>query len=109
MKKAFVLVHSILALLIFSMSAAQADQGSFSNAGGSTLVTSAAVSINSSVATPAGSLSVDCPVTSPGVCSGGTFSYVSNDGSLVLSGSFTSATFKETCWGGGRGGRVVCA
>jgi sugar lactone lactonase YvrE len=97
-----------LALLVFSTSMAYADQGSFSNSGGSTHVSSGVI-INSTVASPAGTLTINCPSTAPTHCAGGSFSYVSNDGTMTLSASFTSATFTESCSGGGRGGRITCA
>jgi streptogramin lyase len=103
MKSAFVLT-----LFVLSAHLAYADQGSFSNSGGSTEISSSVI-ITSNVATPAGTLTIDCPITSTGLCSGGTFSSVSSDGLTIVSASFTSGTYKETCWGGGRGRPVVCA
>src|SRR6267378_536249 len=97
-----------LALLTFFTPMAYADQGGFSNSGGSTQVGSGVI-INSTVAAPAGTLTVNCPTSSPGHCAGGSFSYVSNDGTMSISASFSSATFAESCSGGGRGGRITCA
>jgi hypothetical protein len=97
----------VLALLAFLTPMAYADQGGFSNSGGSTQVSSGVI-IHSNVATPAGTLTVNCPQTAPARCAGGSFSYVSNDGTMTLSASFTSATFTESCSGGGRGGHVSC-
>src|SRR6266403_2483227 len=102
MKKTLVLIF-----VAFLTSMAYADQGGFSNSGGSTQVSSG-VMINSNVATPPGTLTINCPSTAPGHCAGGSFNYVSNDGTTTLSGSFTSATFAESCSGGGRGGHVTC-
>ncbi len=98
----------VLALLAFLTPMAYADQGGFSNSGGSTAVSSGVV-INSSVATPSGTLTINCPATAAGHCAGGSFNYVSNDGTTTLSASFTSATFAESCSGGGRGSRYSCA
>jgi sugar lactone lactonase YvrE len=98
----------VLALLAFLTPVAYADQGGFSNSGGSTAVSSGVI-INSSVATPAGTLSIHCPATTAGQCAGGSFNYVSNDGTTTLSASFTSATFRESCSGGGRGSHYSCA
>src|SRR5216683_2132850 len=98
----------VLALLIFLTPMAYADQGGFYNSGGSTQVSSGVI-INSTVATPPGTLTINCPTTDPGHCAGGTFNYVSNDGTTTLSASFTSATFAESCSGGGRGSRYSCA
>src|SRR6266851_1947757 len=97
-----------LALLTFFTPMAYADQGGFSNSGGSTQVGSGVI-INSTVAAPAGTLTVNCPTSSPGHCAGGSFSYVSNDGTMSISASFSSATFAESCSGGGRGGHYSCA
>src|SRR6202035_1385131 len=97
----------VLALLTFLTPLAYADQGGFSNSGGSTSVGSSVI-INSSVATPAGTLAIHCPVTSAAHCAGGSFNYVSNDGTNRISASFTSATFAESCSGGGRGGHITC-
>src|SRR4030081_695828 len=97
----------VLALLAFLTPMAYADQGGFSNSGGSTRVSSGVI-INSNVATPSGTLNINCPTTAAGRCAGGSFTYVSNDGTMTLSASFTSATFTESCSGGGRGGHVTC-
>src|SRR5712672_1951913 len=97
----------VLALLIFLTPMGYADQGGFFNSGGSTQVSSGVI-INSTVATPPGTLAINCPTTTPGHCAGGSFNYVSNDGTTTLSGSFTSATFAESCSGGGRGSRYSC-
>ena len=97
----------VLALLVFFTPLAYADQGGFSNSGGSTSVGSNVI-INSSVADPAGTLAIQCPTTTAGHCAGGSFNYVSNDGTIRINASFTSATFAESCSGGGRGGHVTC-
>src|SRR5258708_19945454 len=98
----------VLALLIFLTPMAYADQGGFYNSGGSTQISSGVI-INSTVATPPGTLTINCPTTAPGHCAGGSFNYASNDGTTTLSASFTSATFAESCSGGGRGSRYSCA
>src|SRR5260370_3842436 len=97
-----------VAFLGFLNPMGHADQGGFSNSGGSTLVSSGVV-INSSVATPAGALTIHCPSSSAGQCAGGNYSYVSNDGTTTLSASFTSGAFRESCSGGGRGGHYSCS
>jgi hypothetical protein len=89
-------------------SLAHADQGSFTNSGGSTSVSSGVI-INSTVASPAGTLSLNCPQTTAGACAGGSFSYISNDGSTTISAAFTSGSFAESCSGGGRGGHITCS
>ena len=98
----------VLVLLVSLTPLAYADQAGFSNSGGSTQVSSGIV-IHSTVAAPAGTLTINCPATGPGHCAGGSFTFLSNDGTSSLNASFTSATFTESCSGGGRGGRVICA
>jgi sugar lactone lactonase YvrE len=87
---------------------ARADQGSLINSGGSASATSG-VSITSAVASPAGGLTLSCPATTTGACSGGSFSFASNDGATTITAAFTSGTYKEGCYGGGRGGHVTCS
>ena len=86
---------------------AHADQGAFTNSGGSTQ-TGAAVIVASSVSAPAGGLSIDCPVTS-GQCAGGSLTYLSSDGTTEIDATFTSGTITESCSGGGRGGHITCS
>jgi sugar lactone lactonase YvrE len=99
--------------LIFALSAlltplAHADQGSFINSGGSTAISSG-VSITSTAAAPAGTLTLNCPATGPTSCAGGSLTYSSNDGTANIAASFTAGTFIEGCSGGGKGGHVTCA
>src|SRR6266436_3346610 len=98
----------LLVLSAFLAPAAYADQGGFSNSGGSTQVSSG-VTIHSSVATPPGSLAINCPQTTPTHCADGSFAYASNDGTVIINANVTSATFTESCSGGGRGGHVTCS
>ncbi len=66
------------------------------------------------VASPAGSLSFDCPITQvlsgtyqiTYVCSGGSFTYQSSDSSTTVAASFTSGDVYLTASGGGRGGNI---
>ncbi len=96
-----------LALFAAALPAAHADQGSFTNSGGSTSGGSGVV-VTSSVTTPAGALSLNCPPAGTGQCAGGTFSYISGDGTTSINASFTSGTYSESCAGGGKGGHVTC-
>lgn len=101
-----------MAIVVFSLvagltPAAFADQGSFTNSGG-TASAGASFTVASSVASPGGSLSINCPASSGGSCSGGSFSYQSTDGSLSVKATFTSGSYTESCWGGGRGGHITC-
>ncbi len=85
---------------------AYADRGSFANSGGST---SATPSVTSNVSSPAGTLSLTCPGATPTTCSGGSFSFLSTDGSESITATFTSGSFVENCSGGGKGGHVTCS
>jgi len=66
------------------------------------------------VADPAGTASFDCPITNVQVgtyqvtyiCSGGNYTFQSNDGTTTVSATFTTATVAETAYGGGRGGNT---
>ena len=67
-----------------------------------------------SVANPAGTISIDCPITSIGNgtylvtynCSGGSFSYQSIDGTVTVSASFGTAAAYLSASGGGKGGNT---
>lgn len=103
-------MNQVLAFAVFAILAhfAYADQGSFTNSGGSTSVGSA-VTITSNVAAPAGTLTVSCPVTAAPACAGGSLAYASNDGITTIIATFTSGSYVESCSGGGRGGHVTCS
>ena len=98
----------LLALLVFLAPLAYADQGSFTNSGGSASAGSG-VSISSTVANPAGTLTMTCAAAGPTLCSGGSLSFASNDGTTLITASFTSGKYVEGCSGGGRGGHVSCS
>jgi streptogramin lyase len=67
-----------------------------------------------SVASPAGTASFDCPITNVQqgtyqityTCSGGNYTFQSNDGTTTVAASFTTGTVIETASGGGRGGHI---
>ena len=71
---------------------AYADQGGFTNSGGS-------LAGGSGVSNPAGTLTI----------AGGTLTFVSNDSSTVINATFLTSSTVENCSGGGRGGRVTCS
>ena len=98
----------VLVLFVILSSLAYADEGSFTNSGGSGSAGSG-VSVNASSTTPAGALNLNCPGTTTGNCGGGSFSYLSNDGATSITASFTSGAFAESCSGGGRGGHISCS
>src|SRR2546428_3282030 len=66
---------------------AYADQGGFTNSGGS-------LSGGSSVANPPGTLTI----------AGGTLTFLSTDGTTAIDAGFSSSSTVERCSGGGRGG-----
>jgi hypothetical protein len=71
---------------------AYADQGGFTNSGGS-------LSGGSSVANPPGTLTI----------AGGALAFLSTDGMTAIAATFSSSSTVESCAGGGRGGHVTCA
>jgi hypothetical protein len=68
----------------------------------------------SAVASPAGTLSIDCPITSVAsgtyaikyYCSGGSFAFQSTDGTTSVAAPFSTAVLTLTASGGGRGGNI---
>jgi len=100
------LVFSIVCPIVSVLTPlAYADQGSFTNSGGSTSASSGVV-VNNSTTTPAGTLNLNCSPTTTDACAGGSFSYLSQDGTISINAVFTSGTYAETCSGGS--GRVTC-
>ena len=86
---------------------AHADQGGFANSGGSASA-GTGVTVSSTVAAPAGAVNINCPSVAANGCTGGSFTFLSTDGSTTLSATFTSGTATESCSGGGRGGHITC-
>src|ERR1700683_1762880 len=91
---------------------AVADQASYVSSGGSVTLTSTFTISGASLASPAGTLSLSCPVIAlpPGEYSelwqctaGGTITIQSNDGSTTVNANITSGTVTLTASGGGRG------
>jgi len=110
-------VHLSVALLLLSLTA-WADEASYSISGGGFGASSSDLTVSgTAIASPPGTLSMDCLVT--GVftgtyaitydCSGGTLSLQSSDGLTSFSGAVTSGVATYTCSGGGKGGNVSCA
>src|SRR6266852_9661881 len=85
-----------LALACFAIfipfASAYADQGGFTNSGGS-------LSGGTSVANPPGTLTI----------SGGTLTFLSTDGTTAIDATFSNSSTVESCSGGGRGGHVTCS
>ncbi|HXJ91874.1 MAG TPA: choice-of-anchor D domain-containing protein [Terriglobia bacterium] len=95
------------ALFASSIPLAYADQGSLINSGGSASA-GAGVSISSTVANPAGTVTLNCPATGNNGCTGGSFTFLSTDETSSINALFTSGTATESCYGGGRGGHLTC-
>ena len=89
MKKTFALA---CCAVFIPFTFAYADQGGFTNSGGS-------LSGGSSVANPPGTLTI----------AGGTLTFLSTDGTTAIDAGFSSSSTVERCSGGGRGGHVTCA
>ncbi|HYR35149.1 MAG TPA: choice-of-anchor D domain-containing protein [Burkholderiales bacterium] len=73
------------------ISSAYADQGGFTNSGGT-------LSGGTTVANPPGTLQI----------AGGTLTFTSSDGSLAIAATFTTSSTTVSCSGGGRGRPVTC-
>src|SRR5215471_13068285 len=94
------------AVLLAAASTLSATQYSYSNSGGTVSQTSTTMTISgSTVGSPAGTVSMSCnltPITTgygftaEWSCTGGTFSLQLSDGSITLTGTFTSGVFTET-------------
>jgi hypothetical protein len=83
----------ILTLFFLIAPAIYADQGSFTNSGGTSGGT-----IVSNVSNPAGNLCI----------SGNNLTFFSLDGTMSIVATFTSLSNVESCSGGGKGGNVHC-
>ena len=100
--------------LTSAATSAGASQLVLNSTGGSMSIGTDVVITGATVANPAGTLSIDCPITSVAngtyaityYCSGGNFSYQSNDGTITVSAPFGTASAVLTASGGGRGGNI---
>ncbi len=106
-----------LAAAFVVISAAQASYASqliLNSSGGSMTIGTDFVVTGAIVGNPAGTISIDCPITTIGNgtylvtynCTGGSFGYNSNDGTTTVSASFGSAAAYLSASGGGRGGNI---
>src|SRR5947209_8183672 len=89
MKKSF--TFACLAVFI-PFASAYADQGGFTNSGGS-------LSAGSSAANPPGTLTI----------AGGTLTFQSTDGTTAMAATFSENSTVKRCSGGGRGRPVTCS
>lgn len=101
----------VLTFMILAAAAASAQQWTFTDTGGTVTLGADLTMAGATVAGPAGTFSMSCPVTAvpPGtyraewLCTGGTIAIQSYDGLTTLTGNLTSGTFVETATGGGHG------
>jgi len=107
----FVLTLPVILLLLAN--AAFASQLLFNSTGGTATLGNDFILTSASVPSPAGTLSLECPITSVGggttityACTGGSFSFQSTDGLTSVTGSFTTADLYLSASGGGRGGNI---
>jgi len=87
-------VRKTIALASFAVliSSAYADQGGFTNSGGT-------LSGGTTVANPPGTLTIK----------GGTLTFLASDSSIAINATFTTSSTVQSCSGGGRGGHVTCS
>jgi hypothetical protein len=111
---AILLLLAVALLVISAASAAFASHLVLNSTGGAMSIGADFVLTGGGVANPAGTISIECPITSVqnGTyvitynCSGGSFSYQSNDGKTTVAASFGTAAAHLSASGGGRGGRI---
>ncbi len=102
------------ALMIMSAApGAFASQLVLNSSGGTATLGSDFKLTGSAVTNPAGTLSLDCPITSVGggttldyKCTGGSFTFSSTDGLTTVAGTFGVADLYLSASGGGRGGNI---
>lgn len=106
-----------IAVALFGISAAPgafASQMVLTSTGGSMSIGTDFVLTGATVGSPAGTIAIDCPITSVGNgtylitynCTGGSFSFQSSDGTTTVSASFGKAAAYLSASGGGRGGNT---
>lgn len=105
---------AVVLVVISTVPRAFASQLVLNSTGGTMTIGTDFVLSGVTVANPPGTVSIDCPITSIGNgtylitynCSGGSFSYQSNDGTTTVSASFGTAAAYLSAAGGGRGGNI---
>lgn len=110
---AVALAAATFVIVISAPQAALASQLVLNSTGGTATLGSDFIVTGSNVANPAGTLSLDCPITSVGggttityKCTGGSFTFQSSDGTTNVAGSFGAAALYLSASGGGRGGNI---
>ena len=107
---------ALAAALVVSSAAPDsfASQLVLNSTGGTASLGSDFTLTGSTVAGPAGTVSIDCPITAvfSGTyavtydCAGGSYTFNSNDGTTSVSAPFTAGALVLTASGGGRGGNI---
>jgi len=104
---------AMMAVLLFLALPTFASQQVFNSSGGTATLGTDFVLSGATATNPAGTLAINCPITSVGgsspliySCTGGSFNFQSNDGLTTVTGSFTTAKLYLWAAGGGRGGNV---
>ena len=101
-------------IVISAATGAFASQLVLNSKGGTMTLGTDFVLEGSTIASPAGTLSIDCPITTVGSgtyaitynCSGGSFSFQSSDGTTSVAAAFGTAALTLTASGGGKGGNI---
>jgi len=100
-------------IMLSAVPSAFASQLVLNSTGGAATLGSDFKLTGSAVANPAGTLSLDCPITSVGggttldyKCTGGSFTFNSTDGLTTVAGTFGVADLYLSASGGGRGGNI---
>jgi streptogramin lyase len=105
----------LVVLLIVAANASAFAGNLVVNASGGTVSLGAAWTLTgATVSNPVGTASFNCPITNVQsgtyqityTCSGGNYTFQSNDGMTSVSATFTTSTVIETAYGGGRGGNT---
>jgi hypothetical protein len=110
----FAIALAIALVVISAAPRTYASQLVLNSTGGTMTIGTDFVLTGATVANPAGAIAIDCPITTVGNgtylvtynCSGGSFSYQSNDGTTTVSASFGTAAAYLSASGGGRGGNI---
>ena len=105
---------AVALLVISAASGVFASQLVLNSTGGTASLGSDFTLTGAAVSNPAGTLSLDCPITSTAsgtyavhyYCSGGSFSFQSSDATISVAAPFSAGTLTLTASGGGRGGNI---
>ena len=88
--------RSFLLGLLLTIGLAYADQGSFTNSGGSVSGGSGISISGSTVSSRAGTLSMNCPAASSSTSADGSLTFASTGGTSTINAVFTSGSYAES-------------